>query len=80
MICQLLGRPMDAAGAYYRSRPFMLAAGLTAEEALVYDMARQRGVSAGRDVGVVFNLPRRERVTVLPMAGDVGSQYTPAMG
>jgi 2-oxoisovalerate dehydrogenase E1 component len=80
LICQLLGRPMDAAAAYYRSRPFLLAAGLTVEEALASDMAKQGGVSAGRDVGVVFNLPRRKRVTVLPMAGDVGSQYTPAVG
>jgi 2-oxoisovalerate dehydrogenase E1 component len=80
LICQLLGRPMDAAAAYYRSRPFMLAAGLTVEEALASDMARQSGLSAGRDVGVVFHLPRRESVTVLPAAGDVGSQYTPAVG
>ena len=40
-------------------------------------MARAGSPSAGRDVGVVFNLPRREGPTVLPMAGDVGSQFTP---
>lgn len=34
----------------------------------------------GRDVGVVFNLPRRHGPTILPMAGDVGAQYTPAVG
>ncbi|MEW5987037.1 MAG: transketolase C-terminal domain-containing protein [Chloroflexota bacterium] len=80
LISQLLDRPFDAAGAYYRSRPFLLGSGLTVEEALASDMARPGGVSAGRDVGVVFNLPSRGRATVLPMAGDVGSQFTPAAG
>ncbi len=80
LISQLLDRPFGAAGAYYRSRPFLLGCGLTAEEALASDMARVGGVSAGRDVGVVFNLPKRGRATVLPMGGDVGSQYTPAAG
>jgi 2-oxoisovalerate dehydrogenase E1 component len=80
LVGQLLDRPLDAGSAYYRSRPFLLSSGLTAEEAMASDMARPGGVSAGRDVGVVFNLPRRERATILPMAGDVGSQYTPAAG
>lgn len=77
---QLLDHPYDAGGAYYRSRPFLLASGLTAEEAFASDMARAGSVNGGRDVGVVFNLPRRRRATVLPMAGDVGSQFTPAAG
>ena len=80
LVGQLLDRPLDAGSAYYRSRPFLLSSGLTAEEAMASDMARPGGVSAGRDVGVVFNMPRRERATILPMAGDVGSQYTPAAG
>jgi 2-oxoisovalerate dehydrogenase E1 component len=80
LISQLLDRPLDAAGAYYRSRPFMLGSGLTIEEAFASDMARPGSVSAGRDVGVVFNMPQRGRATILPMAGDVGSQYTPAAG
>lgn len=80
LLSQLLDRPFDAAGVYYRSRPFMLGSGLTLEEAFASDMARQDGLSAGRDVGVVFNMPRRQRVLVLPMAGDVGSQFTPAAG
>lgn len=80
LVSQLLDRPMDAASAYYRSRPLLLGLGLTVEEAMASDMARVGGVSAGRDVGVVFNLPRRQRATVLPMGGDVGSQYTPAAG
>lgn len=80
MLAQLLDQPFDAASVYYRSRPFMLASGLTVEEALASDMARAGGMSAGRDVGVVFNMPRRGRALVLPMAADVGSQYTPAAG
>ncbi len=80
LISQLLTKPFDAASVYYRSRPFMLGTGLTVEEALAADMARSGGRSSGRDVGVVFNMPRRGRALVLPAAGDVGSQYTPATG
>ena len=80
LISQLLDRPHDAASVYYRSRPFMLGSGLTLVEAFASDMARTGSLSGGRDVGVVFNLPRRKRALVLPMAGDVGSQYTPAVG
>ncbi len=80
LLSQLLTRPMDGASVYYRSRPFMLGSGLTLEEAFASDMARPGGLSAGRDVGVVFNMPTRGRATVLPMAGDVGSQFTPAAG
>ncbi len=80
LISQLLTRPFDAASPYYRSRPFMLGSGLTLTEALQADMARAGSFSDGRGVGVVFNLPRRGRALVLPMAGDVGSQFTPAAG
>lgn len=80
LVAQLLDRPFDAASVYYRSRPFMLGSGLTLEEALASDMARAGGTSEGRDVGVVFNMPRRDRALVLPMAADVGSQFTPAAG
>lgn len=80
LIAQSLTRRLDAASVYYRSRPFMLGSGLTAEEAFASDMARAGGMSEGRDVGVVFNMPRRERALVLPMAADVGSQYTVAAG
>ena len=80
LVAQKLGQPYDAGTVYYRSRPFMLGVGLTATEALMADMARRGGINDGRDVGVVFNLPRRNRATVLPASGDVGSQYTPAVG
>ncbi len=72
--------PHDAAGLYYRSRPFVLTQGLTPEEALRSTMGRSGGVSEGRDIGVVHNLPSRGGATVLPTSGDVGAQYTPASG
>lgn len=80
LLSQLLTYPFDAASVYYRSRPFMLGSGLTLEEALASGMARAGSLTGGRDVGVVFNMPRRTGSTILPMAGDVGSQYTPAVG
>jgi 2-oxoisovalerate dehydrogenase E1 component len=72
--------PKDAAGAYYRSRPLMLTLGVDAEDAIASDMAKSGGYSDGRDIGVVGNLHGENRPIVLPMAGDVGSQYTPAAG
>ena len=70
----------DAASAYYRSRPLMLTLGLSAEDAIASDMAKSGGYSDGRDIGVVCNMPGKNGPVVLPMAGDVGSQYTPAVG
>ncbi len=76
---QLTGR-RDAVAPYYRSRPLALALGLSAEEALASTMMRAEGMSAGRDIGVVLNLPNREGPCLLPACGGVGSQYTPATG
>src|SRR5580693_3888881 len=70
----------DAAGAYYRSRPLLLSLGLSIEDALASPLGRSGGFSDGRDIGVVCNLPNREGPIVLPMSGDVGSQYTPVAG
>lgn len=70
----------DAAGAYYRSRPLLLSLGLSLEDALGSPLGRAGGFSDGRDIGVVCNLPNREGPVVLPMSGDVGSQYTPTAG
>ncbi|MCH7662657.1 MAG: pyruvate dehydrogenase [Chloroflexi bacterium] len=75
-----LDHPHDAATVYYRSRPFMLASGLTPQEAFAADMAMTGSPSEGRDVGVVYSMPPRGAVTVLPSSGDVGAQYTPAAG
>ncbi len=76
----LLDHPHDAAGAYYRSRPLLLSLGLSAEDALASPLGRSGGFSDGRDIGVVCNLPSRTGPKVLPMAGDVGGQYTPVAG
>lgn len=70
----------DAAGVYYRSRPFLLSVGLRLDEALAAGMGRTESPSEGRDVGMVFSLPPRRGVTVLPASGDVGSQFTPIAG
>jgi 2-oxoisovalerate dehydrogenase E1 component len=76
----MLDRPHDAAGAYYRSRPLLLSLGLSIEDALASPLGRSGGFSNGRDIGVVCNMPGQGGAIVLPMAGDVGSQYTPTAG
>jgi 2-oxoisovalerate dehydrogenase E1 component len=43
-------------------------------------MMRAEGMSAGRDIGVVINLPNRQGPCMLPSCGGVGTQYTPATG
>jgi 2-oxoisovalerate dehydrogenase E1 component len=58
----------------------LLALGLSIEDGFASPLGRTGGFSDGRDIGVVCNLPNRDRPKVLPMAGDVGSQYTPAAG
>jgi 2-oxoisovalerate dehydrogenase E1 component len=76
---QLTGA-QDGVGAYYRSRPLLLGLGLPVEEALGSTMMRAGGMSDGRDIGVVFNMPRKVGPCVLPVCGGVGAQYTPAVG
>ena len=76
----LLDGQHDAAGAYYRSRPLLLTLGLTLEDAFAGPLRKSGGFSDGRDIGVVCNLPKKEGAIVLPMSGDVGSQYTPSVG
>src|SRR5258706_9504441 len=84
-VCQsILGSQLthrhDGIGAYYRSRPLLLSLGLTIDDALGSPLGRAGGFSDGRDIGVVCNMPSRNGPVVLPMSGDVGSQYTPAAG
>jgi 2-oxoisovalerate dehydrogenase E1 component len=76
---QLIGS-QDGVGGYYRSRPLLLGLGLPLEEALASTMMRAGGMSDGRDIGVVFNMPRKVGACVLPVCGGVGAQYTPAVG
>ena len=76
----LLTGKHDAAGAYYRSRPLLLSMGLTIADGFASPLGRSGGFSDGRDIGVVCNLPSTTGPIVLPMSGDVGSQYTPVAG
>jgi 2-oxoisovalerate dehydrogenase E1 component len=76
----MLDHAHDGVGAYYRSRPLLLSVGLSIEDALASPLGRSGGFSDGRDIGVVCNLPNGNGTVVLPMSGDVGSQYTPAAG
>ena len=81
ILASLLDHPGDAAAGYYRSRPFLLALDLDLEDAMAGPMMRSGGMSDGRDIGVVFNLPKKaNRPCFLPMSGGVGAQYTPISG
>ncbi|HET7152722.1 MAG TPA: thiamine pyrophosphate-dependent enzyme [Candidatus Kapabacteria bacterium] len=75
-----MDHPHDGATVYYRSRPFVLTQGLTAEEAFAASLARDGSPTRGRDIGVVHCLPSRGKATVLPASGDVGAQYSPGVG
>lgn len=75
-----LTNPKDVVSAYYRSRPLMLTLGLSTDDAIASGMAKSGGYSNGRDIGVVCNMPNKNGPMVLPLAGDVGSQYTPGAG
>ena len=80
LLALTLTHPHDTAALYYRSRPFMLASGLSPSTALAAGMARDNSLNRGRDTGVMFNLPGGSNLTVLPASGDVGAQYTPTAG
>jgi 2-oxoisovalerate dehydrogenase E1 component len=80
LLGSLLTHKHDAASAYYRSRPLLLTLGLSTEDALAAPLAKSGGFSDGRDIGVVCNLPSNNGPICLPMSGDVGSQFTPAVG
>ena len=80
ILASLLSHAHDGIGAYYRSRPLLLTLGLPVDDAHGSPLGRAGGFSDGRDIGVVYNWPGWNGATVLPMSGDVGSQYTPAVG
>src|ERR1700751_4483779 len=75
-----LTEPHDGVSVYYRSRPLMLALGVSLEDAAAGPLARSGSFSGGRDIGVVFNRPGRGGPPVLPACGGVGAQPTPAAG
>lgn len=80
LVGSLLNHKHDAVNGYYRSRPMLLTLGLTVEDAFAGPLAKAGGINDGRDIGVVYNLPSKQGPKVLPMAGGVGSQYTPSAG
>jgi 2-oxoisovalerate dehydrogenase E1 component len=81
ILATLLDNPNDAAAGYYRSRPFLLGLDLNLEDAIAGPMMRAGGMSDGRDIGVVFNMPKNNnKPCFLPMSGGVGAQYTPISG
>lgn len=81
LLGSLLTHAHDGVSGYYRSRPLLLTLGLSVVDALKSGMAKSGGISDGRDIGVVFNMPGDgTRPTVLPMAGGVGTQYTTTAG
>lgn len=80
ILAHYLNNEHDGATVYYRSRPFVLAAGMTIEEAFAGPISNTGSLNGGRDIGVVHHLPPRKGVTIMPASGDVGAQYTPAVG
>ena len=80
LVGSYLTHPHDGVGVYYRSRPLMLSLGATVEDFLASNMGKSGGFSDGRDIGVVFNYKKERKPTVLPAAGEVGSQFTPCSG
>src|SRR5947208_5691501 len=70
----------DGVSVYYRSRPLMLALGVSLEDAAAGPLARSGSFSGGRDIGGVFNPPGHAGPTVPPACGGVRAQYTPAAG
>ena len=80
ILAHFMNNPHDGATVYYRSRPFVLAAGMSIEEAFAGPISNAGSLNGGRDIGVVHHLPPRNGVTIMPASGDVGAQYTPAVG
>ena len=90
LVANALRHAHDGAAVYYRSRPFVLGVGMSIRAAFAGSLGKATGRSGGRDIGVVHNLAPEasnraahkegERITVLPSSGDVGAQFTPALG
>lgn len=81
ILASLLNNPNDAIATYYRSRPLLIALGVSQEDILAASLGRMGSFSNGRDTSVACNIPGQGRhPTVLPMFGDVGSQYSCGIG
>lgn len=72
--------PHDGVAPYYRGRPLVLTLGFEIEDASAATLMRTGSSTGGRDIGILFNRPGHGRPTILPPAGGVGTQYTPAAG
>ena len=68
-----------ASVAYYRSRPHAADLGLSLEDAFA-DPAEVGAASATVAIWCRLQSPNTDGAVVLPMSGDVGSQYTPVAG
>ena len=75
-----LNHPRDGICTYYRGRALSLCLGVSVEQLFKASLAKQDSFSAGRDIGVIANRRSTGGATILPAAGDVGAQYTPACG
>ncbi|MDK1029124.1 MAG: thiamine pyrophosphate-dependent enzyme [Anaerolineae bacterium] len=80
LLAQQLTHQHDGACVYYRSRPFVLASGLSTHEALAAGFAKTGSPSEGRDGGVIYSMQARNGATILPASGSVGSQFSQAAG
>jgi 2-oxoisovalerate dehydrogenase E1 component len=81
LMAEALTHAHDGATVYYRSRPFLLGAGMSIRQGFAGPLGKATGRSGGRDIGVVHHLPKgKHGIAVLPASGDVGAQFTPAVG
>src|SRR5688572_22459392 len=60
LLAECLDGAHDGVGIYYRSRPLMLSLGVGVEDALSSTTMHAGGFSDGRDIGMVFNMPRKD--------------------
>lgn len=70
----------DAITGYYRSRPLLLNFDVDLDDVIAASILKSGGYSDGRDIGHVFNHASENGPSALPMAGGVGTQFTPAIG
>ncbi len=80
LLAQALNHPHDAATVYYRSRPFMLACGLSARRRWQAGWPVRAAPARAGMRAWCSTCPGARGLTVLPASGDVGAQYTPAAG
>jgi 2-oxoisovalerate dehydrogenase E1 component len=81
ILAEYVKHPFDGISVYYRNRPLMLGLGFSITQALAGPLAASQSITSGRDGGMVFHrVGLGVQPTVMPMCGDVGSQYTQCVG